>query len=109
MSNTTDFVSSHHSETLPEGTADAFAPDWASDAPRGGRVVLNRVLKESAVVPLFLAQTFVQSLRDVGYDSTTSALCEHVDNSIGARAKDVRIFIRQKGRNGEYQTDIMVY
>jgi phosphatidylserine/phosphatidylglycerophosphate/cardiolipin synthase-like enzyme len=77
MSNTTDFVSSDHSETLPEGTVDAFEPSWAADAPRGGRVVLNRVLKESAVVPLFLAQTFVQSLRDVGYDSTTSALCEH--------------------------------
>ena len=60
-------------------------------------------------MPLFLAQTFVQSLRDVGYDSTTSALCEHVDNAIGAEATEVRIFFRQIGRKGEYQTDIMVY
>ncbi len=50
-------------------------PKWADDAPRGGRTVFNRVLKDATAVPLFLAQTFVQSLRDVGYDSTTSALC----------------------------------
>ena len=56
--------------------------------------------KKSATVPLFLAQTFVQSLRDVGYDSTTSALCEHVDNAIGAEATEVRIFFRQIGRKG---------
>src|ERR1700722_8964719 len=87
----------------------AFTPNWAPDAPRGGRAVLTRALKESATVPLFLAQTFVQSLRDVGYDSTTSALCEHVDNAIGAEAKEVRIFFRQTGRKGEYQTDILVY
>ena len=108
MSNTTE-LSSKHSDTLSEGAVEGFAPNWASDAPRGGRAVLNRVLKESAAVPLFLAQTFVQSLRDVGYDSTTSALCEHVDNSIGAAAKQVRIFFRQKGRSGNYHTDIMVY
>jgi hypothetical protein len=102
MSNTAEFAPSDRSETHPEGAGDAFAPNWASDAPRGGRAVLNRVLKESAAVPLFLAQTFIQSLRDVGYDSTTSALCEHVDNSIGAGAKEVRIFFRQRGRNGEY-------
>ncbi|MER9397009.1 ATP-binding protein [Mesorhizobium sp. M0615] len=89
--------------------AETFSPKWAADAPRGGRAVLTRALKESAAVPLFLAQTFVQSLRDVGYDSTTSALCEHVDNSIGAGAADVRIFIRQAGRQGDLQTDIMVW
>ena len=85
-----------------------FAPNWAADAPRGGKAVLNRVLKESAAVPLFLAQTFVQSLRDMGYESTTSALCEHVDNSIGAGAKNVRVYFRQTGRRGDMQTDIMV-
>ena len=44
-----------------------FSPNWAADAPRGGRAVLTRILKESATVPLFFAQTLVQSLRDVGY------------------------------------------
>ncbi|MBV9250939.1 MAG: hypothetical protein JO227_17040, partial [Acetobacteraceae bacterium] len=55
----------------------------------------------------FLAQTFVQSLRDMGYDSTTSALCERVDNAIGAGATDVRVYVRQTGRRGDLQTDIM--
>ena len=87
----------------------AFAPNWAPDAPRGGKAVLTRALKESATVPLFLAQTFVQSLRDVGYDSPTSALCEHVDNAIGAQATEVRVFFRQTGKKGAYETDIMVY
>jgi len=91
------------------GGVPPFSPTWAPDAPRGGKAVLNRVLKESAAVPLFLAQTFVQSLRDMGYDSTTSALCEHVDNAIGAGATNVRVYIRQVGRRGDLQTDIMVF
>lgn len=88
----------------------SFSPNWAADAPRGGKAVLNRVLKETATVPLFLAQTFVQSLRDMGYDSTTSALCEHVDNAIGAGATGVRIYFRQTGssRRGDVHTDILV-
>ncbi len=101
-------------ETANAGTASdtpqsqSFSPNWAADAPRGGRAVLNRVLKESAAVPLFLAQTFVQSLRDMGYESTTSALCEHVDNAIGAGATNVHVYFRQIGRRGDMQTDIMV-
>ena len=60
-------------------------------------------------MPLFLAQTFVQSLRDMGYDSTTSALCEHVDNAIGAGATSVRVYIRQVGSGRRIlQTDVMV-
>jgi len=121
MLNQTETASPEVSETalrnsraaLPEiesgDEQQAFSPNWAADAPRGGRAVLTRVLKESATVPLFLAQTFVQSLRDTGYDSTTSALCEHVDNAIGAGANEVRVFFRQTGRQGDYQTDVMVY
>lgn len=86
-----------------------FNPNWASDAPRGGRAVLTRILKESATVPLFFAQTLVQSLRDVGYNTTTSALCEHVDNAIEAAATVVRIYFRQTGRRGAHETDILVY
>ena len=78
-------------QNAEKGDSTAFAPRWSADAPKGGRVVLARALKESCAVPLFLAQTFVQSLRDAGYDSTTSALCEHVDNAIGARATEIRV------------------
>jgi hypothetical protein len=89
--------------------SDTFAPRWAADAPRGGRQVLNRALKESAAVPLFLAQTFIQSLRDVGYDSTTSAICEHIDNGIMADATEIRVYIRQTGKKGALETDVLVY
>jgi len=83
--------------------------NWSQDAPRGGRTVLNRILKENAAVPLFFAQTLIASLRDVGYNHTTSALCEHVDNAIEAGATEVRIFYRQTGKKGEYQIDAAVY
>jgi Histidine kinase-, DNA gyrase B-, and HSP90-like ATPase len=83
--------------------------NWAADAPRGGRTVLNRILKENAAVPLFFAQTLISSLRDVGYNHTTSALCEHVDNAIEAGATEVRIFYRQTGKKGDYQVDAAVY
>ena len=100
-----------------ENPASAFAVlaseepalDWSTDAPRGGRAVMSRILKEKATVPLFFAQTLVQSLRDVGYDHTTSALCEHVDNAIQAGAKEVRVFFRQTGKKGEYRIDAAVY
>ena len=83
--------------------------NWSSDAPRGGKAVMNRILKENATVPLFFAQTLVASLRDVGYNHTTSALCEHVDNAIEAGATEVRIFFRQTGKKGDYQIDAAVY
>lgn len=83
--------------------------NWSTDAPRGGRLVLNRILKENAQVPLFFAQTLIASLRDVGYSHTTSALCEHVDNAIEAGAKEIRIFFRQTGKKGDYQIDAAVY
>jgi hypothetical protein len=88
---------------------DASAPNWGPDAPRGGRAVLNRLLQEKATVPLFFAQTLVQSLRDVGYDTTTSALCEHVDNAIQAGATEIRVFFRQTGKQPNQQIDACVY
>ena len=33
--------------------------------------MLGRVLREGTRVPLFLGQTFINSLRDVGYNTTT--------------------------------------
>ena len=83
--------------------------NWSEDSPRGGKAVLNRILKENATVPLFFAQTLIASLRDVGYNHTTSALCEHVDNAIEAGATEVRIFFRQAGVKGGYQIDAAVF
>lgn len=87
---------------------DYQSPYWGSDAPRGGKTVLKRILKEKATVPLFFAQTLVKSLRDVGYNSTTSALCEHVDNAIQWGATEIRVYFHQRGKRGDYKTDILV-
>lgn len=89
-------------------TTDEFSPNWGHSAPKGGRTVLNRVLKDGAKVPLFLGQTLVQSLRDVGYDNTTTAVCEHIDNSIQWGAKSIRIYFNQTGKRGNYKIDVMI-
>ncbi|WP_282009054.1 ATP-binding protein [Brevundimonas aveniformis] len=93
--------------TAPD--AEDFAPSWGEDAPRGGKAVMTRILKDGAKVPLFLGQTLVNSLRDVGYDSTTSALCEHVDNAVQWGATEVRIYFSQSGQRGNYEVDALVY
>lgn len=95
-------------ETQASETGDTSVLNWGTDAPRGGKAVLNRALKENTTVPLFFAQTMISSLRDVGYSHTTSALCEHVDNAIEAGATEVRIYFRQIGKKGDYETDIAV-
>jgi hypothetical protein len=65
---------------------------WGADSPRGGRAILSRILKEGAKAPLFIGQTLVKSLSDLGYNSTTSALCEHVDNAIQWGATEIRVY-----------------
>lgn len=82
---------------------------WGDDAPRGGRTVLSRILKDGAKVPLFLGQTLVKSLRDVGYNSTTSALCEHVDNAIQWGATEVRVYFHQAGKRSDSKISALVY
>jgi hypothetical protein len=96
-------------EVLNRDTADQITDSWSSDAPRGGRAVMNRIIKDDATVPLFFAQTLIQSLRDVGYNHTTSALCEHVDNAYQAGANEVRIFFRQAHKRDGGTIDVAVY
>jgi len=61
---------------------DTSALQLGHDTPRGARAVLGRFIKGGARVPLFFGQTLIHSLRDMGYNNTTSAACEHVDNAI---------------------------
>lgn len=84
------------------------SPDWGDTAPKGGRTVMNRILKDGAKVPLFLGQTLVQSLRDVGYNSTTSAICEHIDNALQWDATEVRVYFHQTGKRGAYSVDVLI-
>jgi hypothetical protein len=103
------FAYSDRAHAGSQGTLEIPVPNWGPDTPRGGRAVLNRLLQEKATVPLFFAQTLVQSLRDVGYNHTTSALCEHVDNAIQAGANEIRIYIRQTGKQPNQEIDVAVY
>jgi hypothetical protein len=96
-------------EEVQDAVDGSATENWGADAPRGGKAVMNRILKDKATVPLFFAQTLIQSLRDVGYNHTTSALCEHVDNALQAGANEIRIYFRQSGKKGEYQIDTAVY
>ena len=93
---------------LKENEPQKFNPEWGHSAPKGGRTVLSRVLKDGAKVPLFLGQTLVRSLRDLGYSSTTSAVCEHVDNAIQWGASEVRVYFHQSGTRGKYKIDVLV-
>lgn len=98
-----------HDDEATRDVLDGQSLNWGDMSPRGGRAVMSRILKENATVPLFFAQTLIQSLRDVGYNHTTSALCEHVDNAIQAKATEVRIFFRQQGKRGQSHVDVGVY
>lgn len=84
------------------------APQWGQHAPRGARTVLNRILKEGANVPLFLGQTLVNSLRDTGYNTTTSAICEHVDNAVESGASEVRVYFAESGPKNEKAVHVAV-
>jgi hypothetical protein len=86
-----------------------LSPRWGVSAPRGGKTVVTRALKDGARVPLFLGQTLIQSLRDLGYNSTTSALCEHIDNALQWGATEVRVHFRQTGKQPNQRIDAMVY
>lgn len=86
-----------------------FSPQWGHSAPRGGVTVLNRAMKDGARVPLFFGQFFISSLRDLGYNSTTSALCEHVDNALQWGATEIRVYFHQSGKQPNQQIDVLVY
>jgi hypothetical protein len=96
-------------ESSTRDVPDQITENWSSDAPRGGKAVMNRMIKENSTVPLFFAQTLIQSLRDVGYNHTTSALCEHVDNAYQAGASEIRIYFRQAAKKDGGATDVAVY
>jgi hypothetical protein len=96
-------------QTSTRENVDTLNPTWGDEAPRGGKAVMSRILKDKATVPLFFAQTLVQSMRDVGYNHTTSALCEHVDNSIQSGATEIRVYFRQEGKGGNKRIDVAVY
>lgn len=96
-------------DTVIEGAHSSSTPNWSADAPKGGRAVIRRMLSDSgSTVPLFLGQTFIHSLRDVGYNNTILAACEHVDNAVQWDADEIRVYFRQRGRKGDSKVDVLV-
>lgn len=87
---------------------DAATPQWGDNAPRGAKAVLGRIIKDGANVPLFLGQTLVNSLRDTGYNHTTSAVCEHVDNSIEGGATEIRVYFAETGPKSRRSNHVLV-
>jgi hypothetical protein len=81
---------------------------WGPDAPKGARAVFSRIIKEGANVPLFVGQTMINALRDLGYNNTTSAICEHVDNSFQWSGQDVRLYFHEKGKKDARKIDVLV-
>ncbi len=94
----------------PEPGSPDISPQWGVAArARRQAGCSNGLLKDGAKVPLFLGQTLINSLRDLGYNSTTSALCEHVDNALQWGATEVRVYFRQTGTRPNQRIDAMVY
>lgn len=82
---------------------------WGADAPKGARTVFSRIIKEGANVPLFVGQTMINALRDLGYNHTTSAICEHVDNAFQWGAQNVRLYFHEKGKKKDARKiDVLV-
>jgi hypothetical protein len=98
-----------NSQTI-DAADEVFTPQWGENAPRGARTVLQRILKEGANVPLFMGQTLVNSMRDLGYNDTISAVQEHVDNAVQEGATEIRIyFVVEGGRTKEKRVDVLAY
>src|SRR5437773_11044108 len=99
------------SEPIQTRTADEAVPtiespfSWGPGTPRGAKAVFTRIIKEGANVPLFIGQTLVNALRDLGYNDTTSAICEFVDNSVQWGAKEVRVYFNESGKKGQKRID----
>lgn len=100
---------SNQPKTADDITPSSDAPfDWGPGMPRGAKTVFTRIIKEGANVPLFIGQTLVNALRDLGYNDTTSAICEFVDNSVQWGAKQVRVYFSESGKKGQKRFDVLV-
>ena len=92
-----------------EGPSNESPFRWGAGTPRGAKAVFSRIIKEGANVPLFLGQTLVNALRDLGYNDTTSAICEFVDNSVQWGASTVRVYFNESGKRGQKKRlDVLV-
>ena len=99
-------IHTNSSEDTPPTTETPFS--WGPGTPRGAKAVFTRIIKEGANVPLFIGQTLINALRDLGYNDTTSAICEFVDNSVQWGGTEVRVYFNESGKKGHKRLDILV-
>ena len=106
--------SSHAEPPVDNGSTPKFGDRVATGVKR----VFSSILKENVKVPLFIGQTMAESMRDVGYLNTTTAICEHVNNALAANASVIRVYFyerrerrerRGRGRPPAGKIDIVVY
>lgn len=98
-----------HVQSTDEPVASPDMPfRWGPGTPRGAKAVFTRIIKEGATVPLFIGQTLVNALRDLGYNDTTSAVCEFVDNSVQWGAEEVRVYFHESRKKGKKRIDVLV-
>ena len=57
---------------------------------------------------LVVSDAFVRGIRDLGYNSTATALDELIDNSIQATAENIHVFLRYGSKSTEKPTSIAV-
>lgn len=92
---------------IEDDSGDTTTPQWGDNARAcKGRAWPNH--QEGANVPLFLGQTLVNSLRDTGYNTTTSAICEHVDNAVESGATEIRVYFAESGPKGRRTYNVLV-
>lgn len=91
-----------------EDSPSTTTPEWGANAPPGAKAVFGRIIKEGANVPLFLGQTLINTLRDTGYNTTTSACCEHVDNAIESGATEIRVYFAESGARNRRTYNVLV-
>jgi hypothetical protein len=97
------------SKPVDDVTATIEAPfNWGPGMPRGAKAVFTRIIKEGANVPLFIGQTLINALRDLGYNDTTSAVCEFADNSVQWGAREVRVYFNESGKKGRKRVNVLV-
>lgn len=89
--------SSHAEPPVDNGSTPKFGDRVATGVKR----VFSSILKENVKVPLFIGQTMAESMRDVGYLNTTTAICEHVDNALAANASVIRVYFYERRERRE--------
>src|SRR5438552_3793291 len=91
MIQTTALTTGQESITMKNNTEVTEKQDTTKSDLQRQRDYVQELKDKKFEFGLVLANTFVKSMRDIGYKSTAFALNEHADNAIQAGAKNVHV------------------